>query len=65
MVRVVLMKGWRTIAFNVIAGGFLFLEVNGLIGIVPKGYESMGALLVCMVNIYLRTQTNTAVGEKT
>lgn len=61
------LKGYRTIAFNVIAllppilDALSMVDVHGLLG--DKGY-AVYSVIVLIANIYLRSITTTPVGQK-
>lgn len=61
------LKGYRTIAFNVLAllppllDALSMIDVHGLLG--DKGY-AVYSVVVLIVNLYLRSITTTAVGQK-
>ena len=64
-------KGWRTIAANgVFLIPFLIEALGYVIGspeikaIIPNEYLPAFGVFVVIANIFLRTQTNTAVGKK-
>lgn len=69
------LKGYRTLLFNGVAVGVAGIDalipvVNDLLnrpelqGLIPDKYMPAYALVVGVVNIYLRTRTNTPVGRK-
>ena len=57
-------KGWKTVAFNVLAATVPILELTELKGLVPADYLSFYALSVALGNVYLRSITTTAIGKK-
>lgn len=59
-----MLKGWRTILFNVAAAIFGVLETVDWINVIPYGWAGMLVPIVSVVNIYLRAQTNTPIGRK-
>jgi hypothetical protein len=62
-----MMKGWRTIAFNVLAGLPIVLEIirsPEFGAVIPPQWAQWFALGVVLGNIALRFATTTAVGQK-
>tara|TARA_B110000503_G_scaffold13555_1_gene18415 strand:- start:567 stop:755 length:189 start_codon:yes stop_codon:yes gene_type:complete len=59
-----MLKGWKTVAFNVLAAVVPILELTELKGIVPEEYLPFYALVVALGNVYLRSITTTAIGKK-
>jgi len=66
-----MMKGWRTLGFNTIAGLPAVLMVVGQMAgldeikhLVPVEYLPIYTAVVTGLNLYLRTITNTPVGKK-
>lgn len=57
-------KGWKTVAFNVLAAIVPILELTELKGLVPADYLPFYALAVALCNVYLRSITTTAIGKK-
>lgn len=57
-------KGWKTVAFNVLAAIVPILELTELKGLVPADYLPFYALTVAFGNVYLRSITTTAIGKK-
>lgn len=57
-------KGWKTVAFNVLAAIVPILELTELKGLVPADYLPFYALSVALGNVYLRSITTTAIGKK-
>ena len=57
-------KGWKTVAFNVLAAVVPILELTELKGLVPADYLPFYALSVALGNVYLRSITTTAIGKK-
>ena len=57
-------KGWKTVAFNVLAAVVPILELTELKGLVPADYLPFYALAVALGNVYLRSITTTAIGKK-
>ena len=59
-----LLKGWKTVTFNVLAAVVPILELTEMKGIVPEEYLPFYALAVAMGNVYLRSVTTTPMGKK-
>lgn len=70
-----MLKGWRTVILNAIAGLVALLDVllpavmqvlslPEITGVLPPGWLPYWALGVAMMNIYLRSITDTPVGQK-
>ena len=59
-----MLKGWKTVAFNVLAAIVPILELTEMKGIVPEEYLPFYALAVAMGNVYLRSVTTTPMGKK-
>ena len=59
-----MLKGWKTVAFNVLAAIVPILELTELKGLVPADYLPFYALSVALGNVYLRSITTTAIGKK-
>lgn len=59
-----MLKGWKTVAFNVLAAIVPILDLTELKGLVPADYLPFYALAVALGNVYLRSITTTAIGKK-
>ncbi len=59
-----MLKGWKTILFNIASAVFGVLELSDLTDIVPPEYQGIVVTLVSVVNIFLRMNTNTPIGRK-
>lgn len=64
-------KGWRTIIFNALFGIVPVLDIAGQVfsvpeiqAVVPDDYLKYYLLTGALINLGLRTITNTAVGKK-
>lgn len=55
-------KGFRTICVNVLLGIMPILEMNEIIDILPQNYEAPYAVLIALMNLYLRSVTTTPIG---
>jgi hypothetical protein len=56
-------KGYRTVAFNSLAGVLAAAEAGELTHLVPNEYQWVFIAGVSLVNIYLRSITNTPLGK--
>lgn len=59
-----MLKGWKTITFNILTAIFGVLEVSDFTDIVPASWQGGVVTLVALVNIFLRMNTNTPIGRK-
>lgn len=59
-----MLKGWKTIIFNVVSAIFGVLELADFTDIVPTDYQGIVITAVSVVNIFLRMNTNTPIGRK-
>lgn len=60
-------KGWRTVALNALIVLFGVLETADVGDLLPPSYAQFRGpltMLIGMVGIWLRTQTNTPVGKR-
>lgn len=57
------MKGWRTIAFNILAAIVPILELTELRDVIPSEYIPWYMLGVVLANMALRYVTTTPVGK--
>lgn len=69
--QMLMFKGYRTVLFNILAGLPILLEVilsvvtTAEFGqLVPVKYMSIYTLVVVIGNVWLRSRTDTALGEK-
>lgn len=58
------LRGWRTIVLNVLLTILPILQLTELQAILPHNYLPIYALLVAVLNIWMRTLTTTSVGQK-
>lgn len=58
------MKGWRTLAFNVLAAALGVLQATDFTPLLPPEYLWLTGIIVAVVNIGLRAITTTPVGKK-
>lgn len=59
-----MLKGWKTISFNVASAIFGVLELSDFTDIVPTDWQGAVVTLISVVNIFLRMNTNTPIGKK-
>lgn len=57
------LKGWRTIAFNVLSTIFPIMSLTEWGAVLPDMWEPYWMLFVALGNTYLRTITTTPVGR--
>ena len=57
------MKGWRTLAFNILAAIFALLETSDLTNLVPDQYLPGVIIGISVINVVLRVITTTPVGK--
>lgn len=58
------LKGWNTVIFNIVAAIFGVLEVTDFTDLIPANWQGGIIAVVSLVNLYLRTRTNTPIGRK-
>jgi len=59
-----MLKGYKTIVFNLIAAVVPLMELTELKAVVPDDYMPIYLLVVAIGNVYLRSITTTPVGKK-
>lgn len=59
-----ILKGWRTIAFNVLSGAVLLLAMPEFIAVLPPEWVPWAALGNVLGNVALRYITTTPIGRK-
>ena len=59
-----ILKGWKTVTFNVLAAIVPVLELTELKDVVPEEYLPFYVLAVALGNVYLRSVTTTPMGKK-
>lgn len=59
-----MMKGYRTVGFNVVGAILPLLTLTEWNDVVPKDYLPYWILFVSLGNVYLRTITTTPIGRK-
>ncbi|MEO9460266.1 MAG: hypothetical protein ABJE63_10010 [Lentilitoribacter sp.] len=57
------LKGYRTFAVNILLTIMPILEMSEILDVLPKGYEAKYAIMIALVNLYLRTITTTPLGK--
>jgi membrane associated rhomboid family serine protease len=58
-----MLKGYKTILFNLLAALVPLLELTEMRGVIPDNYLPIYMLAVAMGNLYLRTVTTTPIGK--
>ena len=56
------LKGFRTLSVNLILAIMPVLEMSEVFDILPDNFEAPYAIIIALVNVYLRTITSTPVG---
>lgn len=56
------LKGFRTLIVNLILAIMPVLEMSEVFDILPDNFEAPYAIIIALVNVYLRTITTTPVG---
>lgn len=59
-----MLKGYKTILFNVLAAVVPIMELTELSAVVPDHYLPFYMLVIAMGNMYLRTVTTSPVGKQ-
>lgn len=57
-------KGYRTVLVNGALAAMPILEMSEVLDVLPEGYEAPYAILIAIINLYLRTITTTPLGQK-
>lgn len=57
------LKGYRTFVVNILLTIMPVLEMSEMLDVLPKGYEAKYAIMIALVNLYLRTITTTPLGK--
>ena len=57
------LKGWRTLGFNILAATLMVLQTTDFTPLLPPKYLWLTGLITVVVNIALRTITNTPIGK--
>lgn len=58
------LKGWKTILLNIVLSILPILNLTEFREILPDSYLPWYALLVAVLNVWVRTLTTTPVGQK-
>ncbi len=58
------LKGWRTLILNVLLSILPILQLTELRGVIPVEYLPWYALVVAVLNIWMRALTSTSLGQK-
>jgi len=59
-----MLKGWKTLLFNICSAVFGVLESTDFTNIVPAEYQGFVITGISIINIFLRMTTNTPIGRK-
>jgi hypothetical protein len=59
-----MLKGWKTLAFNIASAVFGVLESTDFTNVVPADYQGFVITAISVINIFLRMNTNTPIGRK-
>lgn len=59
-----MLKGYKTITFNLLAAVVPLMELTELKAVVPDDYMPVYLLVVALGNVWLRSITTTPVGKK-
>lgn len=57
------LKDYRTFVVNILLTVMPVLEMSEILDVLPKGYEAKYAIMIPLVNLYLRTITTTPIGR--
>lgn len=58
-----LLKGWRTIVFNILSGALLIMSLPEFVAVLPPEWASWIALANVVGNMALRGMTTTPIGR--
>jgi hypothetical protein len=65
------LKGWKTLVFNALAMAPMVIDIGMQLfispefrGLIPAGWEEEYLIAVTLINIYLRSITDSPVGRK-
>ena len=58
-----MLKGYKTIMFNVLASLVPIMELTELRDVIPQDYLPLYMLVVAIGNVWLRSVTTTSVGK--
>ena len=56
-------KGYKTAIINVVLLSMPILEMTEIFDVLPEGYAAPYAILIAVVNMYLRSVTTTPMGK--
>ena len=59
-----MLKGYKTIIFNVLAAAVPIMELTELNEVIPDNYLPFYVLAIALGNMYLRSVTTTPVGKQ-
>ncbi len=59
-----MLKGYKTIIFNMLAAVVPLMELTELKAVIPDNYLPFYVLAIAMGNLYLRSVTTTPVGKQ-
>lgn len=57
------LKGFRTLVVNIALSVMPILEMSEMLDVLPDDYEAPYAILIALVNLYLRSITTTPLGK--
>lgn len=59
------LKGYRTLLINALLTIMPILDMSEVLQILPEGYEAPYAIVIAVVNLWLRSITTTPMGKST
>lgn len=57
-------KGYRTVLVNAGLAAMPILEMSEVLDVLPENYEAPYAILIALMNLYLRSITTTPIGQR-
>ncbi|MBO6918373.1 MAG: hypothetical protein JJ858_08085 [Rhizobiaceae bacterium] len=57
------LKGFRTLFVNILLTIMPILEMSEMLDVLPDNYEAPYAIMIALVNLYLRSITTTPLGK--
>lgn len=57
------LKGFRTLMVNIVLSIMPILEMSEMLDVLPDDYEAPYAIMIALVNLYLRSITTTPFGK--
>ena len=57
------LKGFRTLMVNIVLSIMPILEMSEMLNVLPDDYEAPYAIMIALVNLYLRSITTTPFGK--